>query len=276
MRFISQIKPSEQVAGTARWLIFKNDEILLYHENNEIRIPLLSDIQTLKLPFKQEQYLGLQGDIPCFAAEIDPTLTCLLPGHLKFERVRQIRGLSEDESLFLLISRAMQVLYWDRRTQFCGACGTRTEPHEQERSKVCPACRSLFYPPISPAMVVLVWRENEILLGRPPHFMPDVYSILAGFVDAGESVEACVEREVMEEVGVSIQNIRYLGSQPWPFPSNLMLGFSAEYAGGEICIDPVELEDAQWFSIDRLPTLPNPLSLSRHIIEQHIAQRRLR
>jgi NAD+ diphosphatase len=122
-------------------------------------------------------------------------------------------------------------------------------------------------------MLALIWRKNEILLARSPHFLPGVYSILAGFVEPGETLEQTVTREIYEEVGITVKNLQYFGSQPWPFPSNLMLGFTAEYDKGELKVDPHELEDAQWFSIHHLPTLPRPQSLSRIMINHFISTR---
>jgi NAD+ diphosphatase len=137
----------------------------------------------------------------------------------------------------------------------------------------CPRCELHHYPRLSPSMIVLVTRGDEILLARSPRFVPGVYSTLAGFVEAGESVEQCVAREVREEVGVEIRNLQYLGSQGWPFPHSLMLGFHAEYAAGEIVMQVEEIEDAQWFSVHRLPPLPAPRSIARYLIDVYVAQR---
>ena len=131
----------------------------------------------------------------------------------------------------------------------------------------CPSCGLLAYPRISPAVMVLVRRGNELLLARSPHFRPGVFSALAGFVEAGETLEQCAVREVREEVGVEITNLRYFQSQPWPFPDSLMLAFFADYAGGEIVPDPSEIEAAGWFSIDALPVLPDPVSIARRLID---------
>ena len=131
----------------------------------------------------------------------------------------------------------------------------------------CPSCSLLVYPRISPAVMVLIRRGDDFLLARGPHFQPGVFSALAGFVEAGETLEQCAVREVREEVGLEISNLRYFRSQPWPFPDSLMVAFFAEYAGGEICRDPVELEAADWFPRTALPPLPAPESLAYHLIQ---------
>lgn len=138
----------------------------------------------------------------------------------------------------------------------------------------CAQCEVHHYPRLSPSMIVLVAREDELLLARSPRFVSGVYSTLAGFVEPGESVEQCVSREVHEEVGVAVANVRYVGSQGWPFPHSLMLGFHADFAGGEIVMQAEEIEDAGWFHIDALPPLPAPRSIARYLIDLYVAQRR--
>jgi NAD+ diphosphatase len=130
----------------------------------------------------------------------------------------------------------------------------------------------LFYPRLSPAAIVLVKRGHRILMARSPGFPPGMYSVLAGFVEPGESIEETIEREIREEVGVEVENIRYFGSQPWPFPNSLMIGFIADYAGGELRIEPSEIEDAGWFRTDDLPTLPPKVSIARAMIDDFVAQ----
>jgi NAD+ diphosphatase len=169
-----------------------------------------------------------------------------------------------------LASRAAQVLDWDRTHRFCGACGTATLLQTTERARRCPACGHTAYPRISPAMMALVWRPGEVLLARAPHFVNQMYSALAGFVEAGESIEQCIHREVAEEVGVQVDELRYYGSQSWPFPNSLMMAFTARWAGGQIVPQAGEIEDAQWFPIHALPHIPPRFSISGHLIRDTI------
>jgi NAD+ diphosphatase len=173
--------------------------------------------------------------------------------------------------LAALAGRAAQVLEWDRTHRFCGVCATPTELHPGERSRVCPACRHTVYPRVSPAMMALVWRPGELLLARAPHFAPGMYSALAGFVEAGESLEDCVHREVAEEVAVQVADLRYYGSQSWPFPHSLMLAVSARWTSGEIVSQPGEIEHAQWFPLDALPVIPARFSVAGHLIRDTVA-----
>jgi NAD+ diphosphatase len=168
-------------------------------------------------------------------------------------------------------ARAAQIVEWDRAHRFCGVCGTATERKPDERVRVCPSCSHSAYPRISPAMMALVWREGEVLLGRSPHFAPGFYSALAGFVEPGESIEDCVRREVMEEVGVQVGELHYFGSQNWPFPHSLMLAFTARWESGEIVPQPGEIEHAAWFKLDALPQISPRFSISGHLIRDTVA-----
>ena len=164
-----------------------------------------------------------------------------------------------EEDLFVLGGRAVQIVEWDRTHQYCGRCGSRTHTKEKERQSL-PQCGLHNFPRLSPAIIVAVERGNEILLARSAHFPQGMFSVLAGFVEPGETTEECVVREVKEEVGITVGNIRYFGSQPWPFPNSLMLGFTAEYVEGELALDPTEIAEAGWFRADSLPSIPGRMA----------------
>ncbi|MGD9944561.1 MAG: NAD(+) diphosphatase [Burkholderiaceae bacterium] len=196
-----------------------------------------------------------------------------LPDGWRAAGLRNWFGVLDDATMSIAM-RALQVLEWDRTHRFCGACGTPTQQVGHERAKRCPACGLTAYPRISPAMMVLITRGRELLLGRGLTFPPGRYSALAGFLEAGESIEDAVAREVREEVNVEVRNLRYFGSQSWPFPNSLMIAFHAEYAGGDMRPDPAELADAQWFPVDALPPLPPRVSIARALIEAVCAELR--
>ncbi len=175
-----------------------------------------------------------------------------------------------DMQQFDMLAKALSILQWDKQHQFCGACGQKTLLTHQSFERHCSVCEIKYYPRISPAVMVLIKRGNEILMARSPHFAPGVYALIAGFVEGGESLEAAVHREVFEEVGIKIKNLSYYGSQSWPFPDSLMIGFTAEYDSGEIVIDKNELEDAGWYSFNQLPGLPSyPMSIAFKMIHSH-------
>lgn len=177
---------------------------------------------------------------------------------------------SEDE--WLVAGRAVQLVEWARTHRFCGRCGTVTEPAAGERAMRCPACRLLNFPRLAPAMITLVTRgepgpDQEALLARGVQFPMPMYSCLAGFVEPGETLEGAVVREVREEVGVDVDDVRYAGSQPWPFPHSLMLGFRASWTAGDIVCDPKEIVDANWYRKTELPQIPPGISIARKLID---------
>jgi len=194
-----------------------------------------------------------------------------LPPGLRAAGLRQWFGELNDVDLSIAM-RAVQLLEWDRTHRYCGACGAPTALMPGERARHCPSCSLATYPRIAPAMMVMVTRGRHMLMGQGLHFPPGRYSALAGFVEAGETIEQAVVREVREEVGIEIRDLRYFGSQSWPFPHSLMIAFRAEWASGDIRIDPNELADAQWFEPEALPNVPPRLSIARALIDATLAE----
>jgi NAD+ diphosphatase len=247
--------------------------LLVRVEAGEARVPelaLLEAASELGLQPVRRQYLGLLGRRQVVAAELGGDARP--PDGMVFENLRSVFSLLPEDHLWLA-NRAIQIVEWDRDHQFCGRCRTPTENQDGERAKRCPSCGLAAFPRLSPAVIVLVERGDEILLARSPHFLPGVYSTLAGFVEPGETLEQTVAREIEEEVGVQVRDVRYFGSQPWPFPNSLMIGFRARWAGGELTPDPAEIEDAGWFRADALPRLPSRISIARALIEAFLAER---
>ncbi len=178
--------------------------------------------------------------------------------------------LSQPAEVARLAGRAAQMLEWRRTHRYCGVCGAANVLSEDEPALICQACEQSFYPRVTPAVIVLVERDNEILLARGQHLPEGFYSVLAGFVESGESLEEAAAREIREEVAIEIKNLRYFGSQPWPFPHSLMIAFTADYEGGEVSPDPREIAHADWFSFDRLPAVPPKLSIARELIDDFV------
>lgn len=216
-----------------------------------------------------EQPLGWFDGQPVHLFELEYAQE--LPG-CAWQGLRQFM-LGSDVETFRMLGYATQIGIWARQHRFCGSCGGRMQAVPQQRAMHCPRCALQHYPRLSPSMIVLISRGDEILLARSERFPPGMYSTLAGFVEPGESVEQCVHREVFEEVGLRIRDLQYVGSQGWPFPHSLMLGFHARYESGEIVPEAGEIEDARWFSPDQLPLLPPPRSISRFLIDLYLARR---
>jgi NAD+ diphosphatase len=241
---------------------------MLVHRKNPVGVPLVSSLEDLGLRALFRREIGELDRWRCWAAGLEPGTEA--PEGMVF---RDLRGLwGADEAFFAMAGRAKQIVEWDRTHRFCGRCGTETGSGPSELAKECPRCGMLFFPRLSPAAIVLVRRGDSVLLARSPGFPPGMYSVLAGFVEPGESIEETIEREIREEVGIEVGNVRYFGSQPWPFPHSLMIGFTADYAGGELSTDPTEIEDADWYPADDLPELPPKVSIARAMIDRFVAQ----
>lgn len=265
--FIPLFIPTPTLTAIGNYFCFAGENILLGLEG---RLPTADKVQKLPPPETTFIFGRLRG-LPCVAVrwtgdvELPPTLQAI--------SLRDAFA-TLPEGYWSIAARAKRMLGWDAATRYCGACGTPTDALDNEPAKLCPACKQRFYPQIAPAMMCLVRRGNELLLARSPHFKPGMYSALAGFVEAGETVENCVHREVFEETGIRIKNLRWFASQPWPFPQSLMLAFHAEYAGGEIVPQAGEIEDAKWFSLKNLPPLPAPVSIASRLIAAGIEELR--
>ncbi len=256
-------------AGAGLWFAFRKRELLV---SDAFAVPNLPALDVLGLRAARVQFLGMLDGEACFSAELSADAEP--PRGAQFRDLRQLYGRMRD-TLLAVATRAVQIMEWDRTHQYCGACAAPTEPHEKARSRVCsnPSCKLEHYPRLSPAIIVAVERGEEILLARSPHFPATIFSVLAGFVDPGESVEEAVHREVFEETGVRVSNVRYFGSQPWPFPNSLMLGYQAQYEAGELVLDPDEIEEAQFFHVDALPPMfPGRVSISQWLIHDFCAR----
>lgn len=238
--------------------------------NPSAQVPCCEGAPPLGIEPVRHQALGTLDRIPCYSAELPDD--AVPPDGYSFAGLRRLFGLLDDTMLGIAV-RAKQIVAWDQTHQFCGRCATPTHLADDERARVCPACGLTNFPRIAPAVIVAVTKGDELLLARAQRFPQGFYSVLAGFVEAGETLEECVRREIREEAGVEVKNIRYFGSQAWPFPHSLMIGFTAEYAGGEITPDPSEIADAGWFRPDRFPQIPEKISIARSLIDWFVESR---
>jgi len=264
MSFVPAVVPLSKKTEPAWWFAFRGDELLIKSRDKAATIPCATDLESSNLEPIRKQYLGTLDGRPCYSAELAANVTA--PEGMTFQELRPLFGLLE-EHLFWLSGRAIQIINWDRTHQYCGRCGTPTENEPNERAKVCPKCGHINFPGISPAIIVAVLKGNQILLARARRFTSRLYSVIAGFVEPGETLEECVKREVKEEVNIEVENICYFGSQPWPFPNSLMVAFTAEYAGGKIVINETETIDAGWFTANNLPPIPDKASIARRLID---------
>jgi NAD+ diphosphatase len=265
--FQPAILPSADVdEQSAWWFVFFNGQLLVRTADQGLELPLASIWPFVKCPTGRRLYLGRLRNRPCYTAE---AATAAPPPGWTFENLRAL-WTRMDEAWLGVAGQALQLIEWDRNHQFCGQCGAPTQQRIDERGRRCPDCELIAYPRLSPVVMVRVVHEGRILLARAPRFAPGVYSVLAGFVEAGETLEQAIHREVAEEVGIQVRNLRYFASQSWPFPHSLMIAFTADYAGGELRADGREILDAHWFTPEEMPGLPSPMSMAWHLIQDYL------
>lgn len=253
--------------GAARWFIFAGREAMLRQTGEGLELPLAASAAELGLGVREQLYVGRLDGTPCMAARLADEV---IPNGYTGKDLRTLYGIVPEET-WSVAGLAFQIVEWAESTRFCPRDGDRTRPRPDEWATECPVCGLLQYPRVSPCVIVLVHDGDRVLLTRQPGWAPGRYGLVAGFVEPAETLEQCLAREVREETGIAVDGMRYFDSQPWPFPHQLMVGFTARYAGGEIVIDHTELEDAAWFPVDALPALPPPLSIARRIIDAHVA-----
>lgn len=246
------------------WFIFRQNELLVKEKEDRIFIPKFKDLESININPIRVQNLGTRSCGKCYSVEISQEY--LEPLGMKFISLRNLYGQVPDE-IYIEAGRAIQIMNWDRTHQYCGVCGSSTNTISNEYGKICPQCGFISYPRISPAIIVAIVKEGKLLLAKNAKSKHSFYSVLAGFLEPGETLEQCVEREVMEEVGIEVKNIKYFGNQPWPFPNSLMIGFTAEYDKGEIEVDGVEIAEANWFEANNLPDIPGNISIARKLID---------
>lgn len=264
MPFIPDFRPPSETPKTALWFLFHEERLLVAHGRENEHIPQWSHLESLHLSPVGALFLGWLEDHACYAGELPDGKG--ITDSFSFTGLRRLfTRLKEDEILAAGVGN--QLVQWNKAHHYCGRCGGLTRDKEDERAKICPQCGLINYPRLSPAIIVAVVKGSQILLAHSKRFPAAFYSVLAGFVEPGETLEDCVKREVFEEVGISVKDIRYFGSQPWPFPDSLMVAFTARYAGGKVRIDHSEIADAGWFSANRLPSIPPKISIARRLID---------
>lgn len=248
--------------GEREWFVFRGDELLVCDDaqrTNPWRGRLPSSLEA-----REVITLGLLDGRPAYACIASDS--AVAPDGASFSPLRPLHA-RLDASAFDAASLAAQLVYFARYYRFCARCARELEPIANSRARLCTGCKHEWYPRVSPCAIVLVHDGDRVLMTRQPRYPAGMYGLVAGFVEASESIEACAAREAFEECGVRIRNVRYFGSQPWSFPHQLMVGFVAEYAGGDLVVDHSELEDARWFSRDEMPLLPPSVSIARKMID---------
>jgi NAD+ diphosphatase len=275
MVFLALIAPPDDRDGRVRWYLVRDGELLTLESAGLPSGPAPGaagsfpptagiDVETDTDPL----FLGTLDGVGCWAVGV--TVAHAIPADARWESLRSL-GASVTAQEWNVAARAVHLIDWARTSRFCGRCGTATHASPGERAMVCPNCGLSAYPRVAPAVIVLVHRDDEVLLARNGRFRGGMFSVLAGFVEPGETLEDTVHREIAEEVGVRLLAPKYVASQPWPFPHSLMVGFTAEWAGGDIEVDGDEIVEAGWYGRSLLPELPPSVSIARRLIDRWLA-----
>lgn len=248
------------------WFIFQNNNLLLLKQNNNL--PGDAECASLVPHFLRHFQLGQFNNNDYSCAETSKK--CVISEQFYTLPLKQALPLFS-EDMYSLTVKAFSVINWDRNHRFCSSCGSQTAHRANTFERLCSSCELSFFPRISPSIIVLIKKEDHLLMARSPHYASGVYGLIAGFVEAGERIEETVHREVQEEIGIKIKNLSYFGSQSWPFPDSLMLAFTADYDSGEIVIDQKEIEAAGWYKYNKLPGLPSTsVSIAMKLINHFI------
>ncbi|MDU2063925.1 MAG: NAD(+) diphosphatase [Sporomusaceae bacterium] len=258
---VSAYKPEQS------WLLFHDEQLIVKGSDGNFTLPQTKDLIGLT-GFDTPQSLTALDGQTYYTASANPQA---LPEDFHWKTLRQL-AVNPAHPITQAAYHIYHITHWLKKNKFCSCCAAPLTPSPTELALVCPACKNIVYPRISPAIIVAVKKDNKILLAQGSRFKTPMFSTLAGFVEAGETIEDCVRREIREEVGIEVKNIRYVSSQPWPFPDSLMLGFTAEWASGEIQIDNEEILSANWFDADHLPLIPTPGSIARQLIDSFVAE----
>lgn len=251
------------------WFVFISNALLVEHNADGSTVPLSAEPPTPLKAWTPKQELPELNGHPCMAYKLD-----VPPADMK--RLETV-GLRESwnvlsRPMYDMASKASELLYWDSNTKFCGVCGA---PMKRNTiiSKQCTNCGKEVWPQVSPAIIVRIKRDDSILLVNARNFRrSEMYGLVAGFVETGETLEECVRREVMEEVNLKIKNIKYFGSQAWPYPCGIMIGFTADYESGELRLQEEELRRAGWFNKHNLPQIPDKMSIARQLIDDFLGE----
>jgi NAD+ diphosphatase len=267
MPFTHHHAPEAKPAAIDYCLVIQGDRLLARTGGDTgVGLPVFKDVAAwlVPSPLQPALHAGSFDEDPVWLLAIDDEVAAA-PAGWDWHETRSLLAAFTPAQLNA-VSCARELAWWQTRHRYCGHCGTPTVDASGERAKRCPSCEAVFYPVVSPAVIVAVTCGDQLLLAHNRNFRPGMFSLLAGFVDPGETLEQAAVREVREEVGIEIGELRYVTSHPWPFPNSLMVGFCARYRSGEIVVDGKEIEQAGWYSRGSLPEIPRPGTLAHSLI----------
>lgn len=253
------------------YLIFNQDTLLVKTISSTFEIPNSNLFNNDFLETYKGFLISESADLNVYSFDVDDTFE--IPSDYSFISLREARDHHLDLA-YLDAIQGLHVLNWSRKHKYCGVCGSKFDKINSDRSKKCSNCGNILFPQTSMAVITGIFKDGQILLAHNTNFPQGLYSLIAGFVELGETLENAVQREIMEEVGLKVKNIRYFGSQPWPFPNSMMIGFLADYDSGEINTDDIEIESAHWYTPENFPEIPHGFSIARKIIDYYTTNKK--
>ncbi len=252
-----------------RMLFYRQDRLLVKNTNGRPVPVEAGDLPPRSIALEDGLTLGRIDGATCGACRFPDDYTP--PAEWHFEGLRNLFGCIDDAAM-AAAGFGLQIFRWIDAHRFCGRCGASTGLCDGERALACTACGQVLFPQVSPAVIVAVISQKRLLLARAGRFSGRMFSVIAGYVEPGETLEECVQREVREEVGIEVGDIRYFGSQPWPFSGSLMVAFTAAHVGGTLAVDHDEILEADWFTAADLPQIPGKMSIARRLIDWYVAR----
>ena len=265
--FVRELGPMPTEFENALWFPFRDSDLIVTEENGEISLLYGPSLDAWGLKPIRSHLIGRIGDAPCLAAEVKPLM--MLPG-LKAYNLMELYG-TLPEVEYGIAGFAFHIQHWERITRFCSSCGKDLQRKPDSWIKICLDCGLEEFPRITPGVTILIHDDGRIALIRQASWPQEMQGLIVGFVEPGESLEHCVARKAFEDLGVTVHDLHYFGSQPWPFPDQLMIGFLARYADGTLTPNPATIERAAWYPIGRLPKLLPEVSLARTMIDRFVS-----
>lgn len=257
-----------EISIPSYWFFFRNGELMVSIKDGSAKVLPVTDIKILnEFSIGYYLFIGSFQGYPCYSAALPAE--AIIPDGFALKSIFLLYDFF-NEDFFWIAAKSYQILNWSNTHQFCRLCGTALKIISEKNYKTCPQCNLPDYPPVTPAIIVAVIKDDDILLARHPYFPPGLFTVIAGFVEPCETLEECVRREVYEEVGIEVDDVKYFGSLPWPFPHSLMIAFTAKYKSGEIKVDGNEIIEAGWFKSTALPQIPGKISMANRLIEWFI------
>lgn len=261
-------KEPKDFSSPSKWFVFINHKILVKSNSTGLKVPVLKNNEQFPFKLQYKEFLGIDNDNNGLYVTTTENEDIIFDGY-ELKSFREFYKMASEEE-FLAAGYAVQIYQWRKNFKYCGTCGSKMIRYVNERAMQCQSCKQISFPRISPAVIVAVKNGDKLLLAHNNKFREGLYSVIAGYIEPGETPEEAAKREVLEEVGITIKNLRYIKSQSWPFPDSLMMGYVADYKSGDITPDNYEIDDADWYTVEdfKKVIIPGYHAIARWLIDE--------